>query len=149
MKKPVMGVKQMCMGCNEIESVNMTLTKSGQFVIRQAKELAYYYPEKPLKAELTASEFQSQTNITKRMGYFSSSLQILNGFSVQNAGNISDLVHSGGIKLLSFVMQGDSDKDQILQTSGRLGSLIDKTTDEIYVTVTPITNGAQALVSKN
>jgi len=78
-----------------------------------------------------------------------SNLQILDGFAVQAAGNVADLVHSGGIKLLSFVMQGDSDKDQILQNSRRLGSLIDGTTDEIYLTVTPITNNAQALAAIN
>jgi len=78
-----------------------------------------------------------------------SNLQILDGYAVQDAGNIADLVHSGGIKLLSFVMQGDSDKDQILQNSRRLGSLIDGTTDELYLTVTPITNGAQALAAIN
>lgn len=78
-----------------------------------------------------------------------SSLQILNGFDVQAAGDVADLVHSGGIRLLAFLLTGNAEKEGILRNSRRLGSLIDGVTDEVYLCVTPITNGAQCVAAIN
>jgi hypothetical protein len=46
---------------------------SGDAVIRQTYQWHNYFAGKPLKVELTASAFQPQSTVTKRMGYFSSS----------------------------------------------------------------------------
>ena len=78
-----------------------------------------------------------------------SSLSILDGYDVQVAGNIADLVHTGGKPLLGFLMSGNSDKDSILENARRLGSELDGTMNELYVCVTPITNNASATLVKN
>jgi hypothetical protein len=46
-------------------------------------------------------------------------------------------------------MVGESSKEQVLENSRRLGSLIDGTPEEVYLCVTPVTTNAQALASIN
>jgi len=77
---------------NGIGSVNMVVATSGDFVIRKGKEANYYYPGNPQKIELTCSKFQNQTNVTKRMGYYSSSTvspfsASLDGFTFESDGS--------------------------------------------------------------
>jgi hypothetical protein len=55
---------------NNIHTISVT---SGQFRIRQSRLFHPYYPGNTQLAEITFRNFQHQTGVTKRVGYFSSS----------------------------------------------------------------------------
>ncbi len=55
---------------NNINTMSVT---SGQYRIRQSKIFYPYYPGNPQLTEFTCINFQSETGIIKRLGYFSSS----------------------------------------------------------------------------
>jgi hypothetical protein len=50
-----------------------TTASAGDAAIRQSYQWHPYFAGKPLKIELTASRFDVEANVTKRMGYYSSS----------------------------------------------------------------------------
>jgi len=50
-----------------------TTASAGDAAIRQSYQWHPYYAGKPLKVELTASRFDVEASVTKRMGYYSSS----------------------------------------------------------------------------
>lgn len=52
-------------------AVTLSVT-SGQYEIRQGRTFCPYYSGKPQFVEFTSFGFQNQTNVVKRMGYFSS-----------------------------------------------------------------------------
>jgi hypothetical protein len=60
-----------------LEAVNacviMTVSTTGDYVIRQSKERAIYQPGKSQLCEFSFSDFELDTNVIKRVGYFSSS----------------------------------------------------------------------------
>jgi len=57
---------------NVIGGSTFTTTDSADVVIRQTYQWHNYFAGKPQKIELTTSRFDKQTNITKRLGYYSS-----------------------------------------------------------------------------
>lgn len=71
--------------------------------------------------------------------------------SFMNGANLTpaNAVHSGGIRLLDFYMTGNSAREQVLENSRRLGSLIDGTPEEVFLCVTPLGANASALASIN
>lgn len=75
--------------------VNLSVT-SGQFIIRQTKRYANYFSGKSQLVECTFDNFQTQTNVTKRIGYFSSNTvspfnSTLDGFFVEDDGTTKTL----------------------------------------------------------
>lgn len=54
---------------NSVTSLNVT---AGQFLVLQSKEFHYYVAGQPQKIDLTFNNFQSETGLIKRFGYFSS-----------------------------------------------------------------------------
>lgn len=76
-------------------------------------------------------------------------MQVFNGYTIQEATSIASLQHSGGDVLFSTYMAGNKDKDGLLQNSRRTGSLINGVSEELFVCITPVTNGAQALAAIN
>ena len=71
-------------------SVTLSVT-AGQYMIRQAKHWNPYYSGKPQMVEITGANFQYQTGVVKRFGYFSSSAVApytaeLDGFYVESDG---------------------------------------------------------------
>lgn len=70
--------------------VNMSVT-SGQYLVRQAQHWNPYYSGKPQLIEVTQINFQYQTGVVKRFGYFSSSATApytanFDGFYVESDG---------------------------------------------------------------
>lgn len=55
-----------------VGGTELQVTTTNDAVIRQTYQWHNYFAGKPLKAEFTASYFQPQTDVIKRMGYFSS-----------------------------------------------------------------------------
>ena len=75
--------------------VNLAVT-SGQFVIRQSKRSGNYFAGKSQLVECTFDNFQTEANVTKRVGYFSSSATspftaTLDGFFVEDNGTTKSL----------------------------------------------------------
>lgn len=56
-----------------IGGVTMAVNNTGDYVIRQSIQWHNYFAGKPQKIELTSSNFQPETGVIKRFGYFSSS----------------------------------------------------------------------------
>ena len=67
--------------------------------------------------------------------------------SVDIGGGIANKVHSGGVKVLSFYLKSNGGIDRDVKTTRKLGTLIDGTSEELFVCVTPLTNQGEAFAS--
>ena len=86
--------------------VNLSVTSSGDYVIRQSKFRPPYQPGKGQLVELTFSKFHLENNIIKRVGYFSSSETgsfntNFDGFFLESNGDTNKITfqvwHSGSL----------------------------------------------------
>ena len=71
--------------------VAMSVTSSGDYVIRQTKQSAIYQPGKGQLFEASFSDFNIQTNVIKRVGYFTSTTastynSVFDGFFLESNG---------------------------------------------------------------
>lgn len=93
-------------GTFQTNKYNMDVT-SGQWMVYASKRFLPYYAGKPQKVELTFDKFAPQTNITKRVGYFSSSTASpfstsLDGFYLESgSGTITFNIMRNGTTVLS------------------------------------------------
>jgi hypothetical protein len=75
--------------------LNMSVT-SGQYIIRQSKRFNPYFSGKGHLVECTFDNFQTEANVTKRVGYFSSDAvapynTTLDGFFIENDNGVFKL----------------------------------------------------------
>jgi hypothetical protein len=71
----------------------LSVSANNNAVIRQSYQWHNYFAGKPIKIELTASAFQTQSNVIKRMGYYSSNMvspfnSTLDGLFFENDGTV-------------------------------------------------------------
>lgn len=89
--------------------VDMSVT-SGQYKIRQTKRYAPYFSGKSQLIECTFDKFLSEANVTKRVGYFSSSAvapynTTFDGFFIEDNGTIKSLkAYRAGVNTIDIAL---------------------------------------------
>lgn len=95
----------------------MRVTGSGQYMIRQSKKYHPYFSGKSQLIECTFDEFQPETNIEKRVGYFSSAntppfSSSYDGFWLQSSGSVISLqMQNMGTQILNAPISQWNGKD--------------------------------------
>lgn len=90
-------------------SINMSVTSNGNYVIRQSKNRGVYQPGKSQLSEFTFSDFNIETNVIKRVGYYSTFTgstfdSNYDGFFLESNGisnNISFNIYQSGVLILN------------------------------------------------
>lgn len=88
--------------------VNMNVSNNNDFVIRQTKNRGVYQPGKSEIVEFTFSNFNIETNVIKRVGYYSTSTASTfdsqyDGFFLESNGNTNEIsfnIYQSGVKIL-------------------------------------------------
>jgi hypothetical protein len=89
-------------------NTNVMSVTSGQYLIRQSNLFTQYYSGKSQLVELTFDNFQPQTNVTKRIGYYSSSATApynttLDGFFLESSNGVVSIgVYNAGTLIASI-----------------------------------------------
>lgn len=97
---------------------NMSVT-AGQWYVRASKRFHHYFSGKSQVVEATFDNFQPQSDVVKRVGYFSSSTvspysETLDGFWLESDGNTIRLIASrAGIETLNVALE-DWDRYDLL-----------------------------------
>lgn len=87
---------------------NMAVTGSGGYFIKQSKKFHQYFSGKSQIVECTFDNFQSETGVTKRVGYFSSDATApfsssFDGFYLENDGtNLKLIAQRNGVTTLNL-----------------------------------------------
>lgn len=116
--------------------VTMTTSASGEYVVRQTFQRFNYQSGKSHQIFMTFSGFNTQSNITKRVGYFTSTTvapynSTLDGIYLQNDGtNISIEVQRSGTSVFSVTQ---SNWDDPMDGTGASGITIDWSKSQILM----------------
>lgn len=92
-------------GAFQDNKYNMTVA-SGEWLVHQTKRFLPYYSGKPQKVELTFDNFAPETDVTKRVGYFSSNTTspfdaTHDGFYLESSGgSIKFVIKRGGVTVV-------------------------------------------------
>lgn len=73
----------------------------------------------------------------------------MEGWQGSISGSIANNVHSGGVRISSAYVKADSGQTNGNDTLRRIGSYIDGTVEQLYLTVTPLSAGAAAVAAIN
>lgn len=116
--------------------VEMNVTANGDYAIRQTFQSHNYAAGKSQIIELTFSEFQPQTNVIKRAGYYRSSFVApynsnIDGIYIESSeGNVWLCIQKNGTEVLKL---RQSDWQDRLDGSGNSGVIIDWTKFNVLV----------------
>jgi hypothetical protein len=106
--------------------IQMAVTTSGDYFIRQSHEYILYQPGKS-KLVILTGVLSTQTGVTSRIGTFDASM----GFFVESAGgSISVVKRNGGVDISSVPM---SAWDDPLDGSGPSGAIVDFSKAQIFL----------------
>lgn len=100
-------------------ATRMIVTSGTDAVIAQSYQWHNYYAGKPIKVELTASEFHAETEVSKSIGYYSSTVTTpfetdFDGFMFHNDGTeLSCRIYRDGVLMFDKKF-GDWDNQELL-----------------------------------
>lgn len=116
--------------------ITMTTSNAGEYVVRQTFQRFNYQSGKSQQIFMTFSQFENQSNITKRVGYFSSATtgsfdSDFDGIFIENNGTeVSIKVYRTGIEVFNVAQ---SDWDDPMDGTGESSQTIDWSLSQILM----------------